>query len=143
MVLLVWSFLPCRWPFDPILSCQGSLLGCLDVIRPNNYEIPKKIDEERLLLVMPNFSKSRNKVLWYCRCFFHSYRYTTDILTTETTTGYRSVILCWVWEFYIVFIRPYWSILAPVSERSDIRKPVFIVLLKYFTVNESIPIAIE
>ena len=134
-ILTEQSFLPCCWPFDLLLSCQDPLSYPSVPVQALWRLSLKKNDEEMLLLVPSNFSKSRNKVLWYCRCFFHSYRYTTDILTTETTTGYRSVILCWVWEFYIVFIRPYWSILAPVSERSDIRKPVFIVLLKYFTVN--------
>ena len=63
LVSLPWSFLPCRCSFDPILSCQGSRLGNLDVIRPKNYEIPRKIEEELLLLVPSDFSNSGEKAL--------------------------------------------------------------------------------
>ena len=38
--------------FALLLQCHGSLLGCQDVLRAQNYEILKKIDEDRLLLVV-------------------------------------------------------------------------------------------
>ena len=44
-----------------MFSCQGSLFGCLDVIRAKNYEIPRKIEEELLLLVVVVFCKFQGK----------------------------------------------------------------------------------
>ena len=96
-----------------------------------------------LLLVPSDFSKSRNKALWYGQWYWCFHRYTRKILTGETATGNPSVTSCRVWELQKVFFPFYTQSLALESERSQIQKAIFIVLIKSFNVNEYIPIAVE
>ena len=91
----------------------------------------------RFIKLLDNLSTQYSKIV----CL--SYRYTTNILITEITTGNPSVISCWDKELETVFFLFYFQSLALGSKRTQIRKTIFIVLITSFTTNEYIPIAIE
>ena len=137
------SLSPCRGSFDLLLSCQDPSLYPSAPVHALWRLMFQKNDEYLLLLVTSNVSKSRNKALQYgnTRCF--SYIYTTNILTTETATGYRPATPCWVWKLYLVFFVFYFQSPALESERFKIQRPILIVLLKTKVMNCCIRIAIE
>ena len=107
LVSLTWSFLPRRWSFWLFLLCQDSSLYSYSSVQAVWCLILKKNDEYLLLLVPSDFSNSWKRALWYCRTVFCSYRYTTNILITEITTGYRLVTPRQVWRVQMVFVLLY------------------------------------
>ena len=56
LLLLLSSFLPCRCSFDLILSCQGSLLWCQDIIRIH------------CLVIVVIFSKNPDSFPYFIKC---------------------------------------------------------------------------
>ena len=83
----------------------------------------------------PVFFQFMKKSTTYCYIRCYSCIYTRNILTAETATGYQSVTSCRVWELEMVLFLFYYQSLALGFERPKIRKPIFIVLIKPFTVN--------
>lgn len=77
------------------------------------------------------------------KIFCHCYRYNRKIPTPGiTTTRYQLLTLCQVWKVYTLFCNAYFQSPASGSKRSKIWKPILIVLVKYFPVNECICISI-
>ena len=74
---------------------------------------------------------------------YHFHRYNTNILTTETATGYQSVTSCRVWKVYVPFFNTHFQSPAPGSKRSEIPRSLLIVLLKTKLMNNCASIAIE
>ena len=142
-VLTKQSFLPCRWSFWSVLSCQDSLSYPSASVQALWRLILKQNDEDLLLLVPSDLSNPLKIVLWYCCICCHSYRYNKNILTTETATRTPSVISCWVWELNLVFFLLYFQSPALESKRFKMQRPILIVLLKTKLVNDCTSIAIE
>ena len=117
-ILTKQSCLPCRWPFDLLLSYQNPLSYPSAPVHALWRLSLKQNDEEMLLLVPSDFTNSGKKALCYCNTCCCSYRYNKNILTTETATGTPSVTPCRVWELCIVFVLLYFQSLAPGFERS-------------------------
>ena len=69
-----------------------------------------------LLLVPSDLSNSLIKALQYGKIVCHFYRYTRNILTKETATGYQPVTSCRVWEVYHIFINTNFQSPVPGSE---------------------------
>ena len=115
-ILTKQSFLPCRWPFNLLLSCHNPLSYPSAPVQALWRLSLKKNDEEMLLLVPSKFFDSGGKVLWYSKTCCHFYRCTRNILTSETTTGNRSVTPRRVWVVQHLFINTNFQTPAPGSE---------------------------
>ena len=140
---LVWSFLPCRWSFWFIISCQDSLSyhihsGPLQAVWHLSL---KRNDENVLLLVPPNFSYSGKKVLEYGKMFF-SLSQIQD--TNSNSININQILIdntlsslgAWVDVLSILFL------ITTVRKNIHLQFWVlFLVLLKTKVMNNCIPIA--
>ena len=144
LLLLLSSFLPCRWSFDLILSCQGSLLWCQDIIRAKqelqNYEenwrrnapfsnsYDYQILETKHYNMVTLFAASTNtlRILWQ-----HKHQ-------PEIYPKHSAEFGCLKWCFLYSIFNP-----QPWDPNSSKFGSLFIVLLKTKVINDCTPIAIE
>ena len=78
-----------------------------------------------------NFFGFREKVLHYGKHIL-SLLQIQEMNYSNNSSNQIHIVSYWVWEFYIVFIRPYWSIPAPGSKGSKFWKSILMVLLILF-----------
>ena len=91
---MLWSFLPYRRPFDPLLLFHINAIGCslLLLYKPCDVSVWRRMMNIYLFLLVPsNFSNSRKKYYYvYSKHFCHC-RYNKNILMTEKATGYTYI----------------------------------------------------
>ena len=100
-----------------IVSTRSFMPGSFIVsVRPSTRFVASLFEVEWCRNAPFSTIKFLEKVLQYGKMFFYSYRYTTNILTPETATGYPLVPSPWVWKLELVFFSFYFQSPAPGSE---------------------------